>query len=75
MRLSIFDAGEIVAKRFRHGTGYATAELVRALSGGEVRCWDLYQPAKTLTHFGFPLPAPCDSIPAPIRGRRAWAER
>ena len=25
--------------------------------------------------FGFPLPARCDSIPAAIRGRRAWAER
>jgi SRSO17 transposase len=36
---------------------------------------DLYQPAKSLTHGGFPPPATCDSIPAPIRGRRAWAER
>ena len=35
----------------------------------------LYQPAKSLTYGGFPPPATCDSIPAPIRGRRAWAER
>ena len=36
---------------------------------------DSYQPAKSLTHGGFPPPATCDSIAAPIRGRRAWAER
>ena len=42
---------------------------------GDAFLFDLYQPAKPLTHFGFPLPATCDSIAAAIRGRRAWAER